>query len=345
MSLSHVTIEEVARLADVSIATVSRVINNKDRVKPATRQRVLDAMESLNFFPKKSGSIFRTAPSCKVLLVCVPEFNNPFNTPILEGIQKAASIVNFNVLILQTKGYYADIQDFTGILKNYPVAGILIIAAVPHTELLDELTQHYPVVMCAEYAENYNISYTAVDNISSSKKAVNYLISTGRKKIGMLNSNLNFSYARLREKGYRQALEEAGLEINPSWISHVSTVDYKLALSNALYMLSLPNRPDALFTSSDVFAISAVNAAKQLHLNVPNDISIIGFDNIEFSTMVTPSITTVSQPCFQLGYQACELLIEKIDNPFTETKHIFLDTELIVRDSTVLVPHISNEHK
>lgn len=334
MNSDKVTIREIADMANVSIATVSRIINHKDNVKPATKKKVIKAMEELHFLPKSLPPLSNA--DSKIILICIPDLNNPFNNPIISGIQKAADTQGYDVLILQARNLYTDSNDYTNILKNASISGILILASVPQPELLSELALRCPVVMCSEYAEDYGVSYVSIDDVAASRKAVNYLISTGRKKIGFINGNMNFKYSRHREKGYMEALNAAALEVNPAWIAHLSAIDYQLGLSSAYHMLSLPNRPDAIFACSDLLAAGVINAARQLNLNVPHDVSVVGFDNIELTTMITPTITTIEQPCFQIGYQSCELLIEKINNPQTEIKQIMLDTELIVRDSTVL---------
>ena len=334
MSDKKTTIEEIAKLANVSIATVSRVFNNKGNVSQPTKEKILSIAKELNFTPKTTNSI--SNPESRVILVCVPEFNNPFNSPVIDGIQKSARSHGYDVLFLQSRDYYSSASDYINVIKNYSPAGIIILAAVIHPEFLTKLAYKCPVVMCSEYAENYDIPYVSIDDVSAAKKATNYLISTGKKKIGMINSNSNFKYSRHREKGYVQALTEAGLEYNPNWVCHISTVNYKMALSNILYLLEQPNRPDALFTSSDVFAIAATNAAQQLKINVPNELSIIGFDDTYLAVMANPPLTTIRQPCFQLGYQPSELLVEKIFFPDAKNKQIILDTELIVRDSTSL---------
>jgi DNA-binding LacI/PurR family transcriptional regulator len=332
MKDAKITIEEIARRSNVSIATISRIINHKDNVKPETKQRVLSVMEEMQFKPKPDHKI--SDSSSKVILMLVPDFSNPFNSPVIDGVQKAAHGHGYDVLLLQSKDYYTNSSDYLNIIKNNSFAGILILSSAPNQQLLDELSFRCPVVMCSEYAEDYGVSYVSINDVEAAKKAVNYLISTGCKKIGLLNCNLKFKYARHREKGYLSALQEAGLETNPNWIEHISSINYNLAYSNAKHLLSLPDRLDAIFACSDVYAISAIRAAKELGLSVPQDISIVGFDNIELSIMSDPPITTIKQPCFDIGYQACELLVEKIQNPEAIDKQVILDTELIVRGST-----------
>lgn len=337
MKSHKVTIKQIADAANVSIATVSRVLNNKDKVNPETRDRILKAMEDLNFQPKSSSMISDSAS--RIILLCVPEFNNPFNALIIKGIQNAARCHGYDVLILQSRDYYTDTNDYTNILRSTSIAGIIILASVPNPRLLNDLIPRFPVVMCSEHVEDFCTPYVSIDDRAAAKKAVNYLISIGCRKIGLVNSNLSFHYAQQREQGYWEALKAAGLDANPSWIAHISTVDYNLALSNALHILSQPDRPDAIFAVSDVYAVSIIKAAAKLGLKVPEDLSVIGFDNIDLTSMTTPAITTIDQPSYQIGYQSCELLIEKIGNPAMEDKHIILDTELVVRESTALMIH------
>ncbi len=338
MKSRKTTLQQIADAANVSIATVSRVLNNKDKVNPRTRDRILKTMEELDFQPRSSSMISDT--TSRIILLCVPEFNNPFNAPVIEGIQNSAHTHGYDVLILQSRDYYTDTSDYTNILRSTPIAGIIILASVPNAELLSNLLTRFPVVMCSEHVEGNCTPYVSIDNRAAARKAVNYLISIGCRRIGLVNSNLSFHYAREREQGYLEALEASNLTVNPSWIAHISTVDYSLAISNALYILGQPNRPDAIFAVSDLYAISVIKAASKLGIRVPEDLSVIGFDNIDLATMATPAITTIDQPAFQIGFQSCELLMEKIENPSIEEKHILLETELVVRESTALPVHI-----
>jgi LacI family repressor for deo operon, udp, cdd, tsx, nupC, and nupG len=188
--------------------------------------------------------------------------------------------------------------------------------------------------MCSEYCDVKGISFVSIDDLTAAKKATSYLAACGCKKIALINSNLRHQFAQHREQGYLEALEEVGLEKNADWIAHISSVDYAIVLPYAMNILSLPNRPDGVFAISDVFAVATIHAAKRLGLRIPEDISIIGFDNVAISSMIDPPITTIEQPGIKIGAQALELLIEKINNPTIGKKQIILDTELIVREST-----------
>lgn len=323
-----ITIDEIAKQAGVSIATVSRIINNKGTVRESTKRKVYHVMEQVNFIPKANDTL--SYQSSNTLLVCIPDYSNPFNASVFDGVQESALEHGYNVLILEVK----DFSTCEEILKNHAIAGIVVLTSPSNSDLISNLEFRCPTVMCSQNSENVGISSVTINNTDSARKAVDYLIFSGRKKIAMMNSSLHYSYAKQREDGFRNALESAGIPVKESWIFHLSAVNYHLAMSNALHLLSQPERPDAVFAVSDVYAVGVVKAAKRLGLRVPEDVAVIGFDNIELSSMIEPTLTTIEQPSYQIGYQAAELLIEKIENPNLETRHIVLDTELIVRDST-----------
>ena len=190
------------------------------------------------------------------------------------------------------------------------------------------------MAMCCEYPDDYECSYISIDDVTAAYKAVNYLISTGCKNIGFVNCSLKYKYARHRREGYLKALKSAGLPVHPEWNITIPSIDYTLAHSAISQALNAEQRPDAFFTCSDVFAAAAINAAQQHGIRVPEDISVIGFDNVETSRMTLPTITTIRQPCFQLGQQSCSILLEKILNPSAPDRQILLNTEFIIRDST-----------
>ena len=329
----RVTIEDVAREAGVSIATVSRIINHKDTVTSETRERVLSMMEYLNFVPRSLHQPPQVSQR-KMILLCLPDFDNPFNAQLIRGVQKAARYHDFEVLFLQTENFYTNSGAYLDAIRHSGAAGVLMLSPVPNKTLLFEINAFCPVVMCSEYHEDPGLSYVTIDNAQAAQKAVEYLISTGCRKIGLINSFHRNAYAREREAGYREALLAAGLPVNEDWIAHISSINYQSAFSKASYILGMENRPDAFFATADMFAVGAVNAAKKLGLRVPEDVSVIGFDNVETAVMCEPQLTTVDQPSREIGYQSCELLIDRITNRDSVPRHIKLDTELIVRQST-----------
>ncbi len=323
-----ITIQQIAEKANVSIATVSRIINHKGPVKESTRQKVLQIMDEYNFQPKTGQGSNRDA---KTILVYMPDFQNPFNASAFEGIQKSAQAAGYQVLILQ------DTQnDYQRLLKHDFVTGIIVLTSSTQSTIIDEVLNRYPVVVCSGVSKYPSVSSVCTDNFSAAKRATEYLISCNRKKVALLNSSPQFNYSQQREAGFRQAMSDAGLPVNESWVVRLSTINFNIAASNMLHLFQQPDYPNAVFAVSDMYAAGTIQAAKQAGLRVPEDVAVIGFDNTEICLLTDPPITAVSQPIFELGFQACELLLERIDYPGTGAKQIVLDTELIVRSSTPL---------
>lgn len=327
---TKVTITDIAQKAGVSIATVSRILNNKGVVSAATQKRVLQVMEELQY----DNSLVQDYASTNVILVFIPDFVNPFYARIIDGIQQTAHENNYEIYLMQTKDIYSNFNSFCSLVKNGNFRGVLWLSTIPPVELLSMIGHICPMVMCCEYPENYNISYVSIDDISSAYKAVNYLVSTGCRRIGLINCSLKYKYAKHRREGYLKALDNANLEFCPEWTVGLPYINYSLAYSSILQVLNSAQLPDAFFACSDVFAAAAINAAHHCGLRVPEDLSVIGFDNVETSRITSPTLTTISQPTFQLGQQSCAMLLEKINNPYISSRQLLLDTELIIRGST-----------
>jgi DNA-binding LacI/PurR family transcriptional regulator len=324
------TLIQIANKAGVSIATVSRILNETGRVSPATRQKVLHAIRELEY----NTALSKTAAAYGAILVLVPDFVNPFYANIIDGIQQTARDNHFEAFLVQTKDSYPTPNYYLNLLKKGHFSGVLWLSSTPPGELLTVIENHCPIVMCCEYPEDQSCSYVRIDDITAAYRAVNYLISLGCKKIGFVNCSQKYKYARHRRDGYLKALEQGGLRFNPEWYISIPSIDYTLAYSAILQTLNGDSHPDAFFTCSDVFAAATINAAQHLGIRVPEELSVIGFDNIETSRMTFPPITTIAQPGFQMGQQACSILMEKIENPKLPNRQILLSTELIIRDST-----------
>lgn len=334
MSFSKkITIAQLASEANVSVATVSRIINKNGYVKPETREKVIKAMEKLDYQPyvkKFEDNSLRS----KSLLICFPDFRNPFYGEIIEGIQATAFSRGYLPFDFQASNPRNALKEYEFIMKENNFCGLLLAHNVSNTELLSQLRLRYPIVMCSEHCNQPNISFVSIDNTYAVQTAINYLLSIGRTKISFINSLLTNNYSRLREKGFHDAMTHAGLSIPADWITHISDINFEMAVSAVTRILSGENHPDAFFCVSDVYAAAAIKAIQNVGLRVPQDISVVGFDNIDLSRMTVPSITTIKQPSFDIGQQACNLLINLIENPSAPAEHILLNTELIVRDST-----------
>lgn len=328
--MSRATLTQISQRAGVSIATVSRVLNDKDTVSPATRARVLQAIRELEY----DAADILTERRCRTILVLVPNFSNPFYADIIEGIQQTARAAGFEIFLMPTGDSYPSISAMTSLIRREGFAGVLWLCTSPGEELLAAVEQICPMVLVGEYPEGFSGCYVSIDDVTAAFRAVNYLVSTGCRRIGMVNCSVKYKYARHRLEGYRRALDQAGLTFSPEHYAGVPAIDYTLAYSAALQVLHTDPAPDAIFASSDVLAAAVINAACSLGLRIPEDISVIGFDNVVTSRITQPPITTIAQPCLQLGQQACSILTERILAPELPARQILLSTELVIRDST-----------
>lgn len=324
-----IPISKIAERSGVSIATVSRILNQSASVKESTREKVVHVMEELGY-----GIDSFTSEHCSTILVLIPDFSNPFYAPIMEGIQQTAHENGFEVFALQTRDIYGNTAALTNLISVSGFKGVLWLSSTPSKELINAVRRIVPSVMCCEYPEGYDGSYVSIDDRAAAFKAVSYLISSGCRKIGFVNCSTRYKYARQRSEGYYAAMEKMGLEVPEEWILSVPYVDYSLAYSAIIQQFIHSEQiPDAFFTASDVFAVAALNASVKSGYRVPEDISVIGFDNVETARMTLPPLATVNQPGYTMGQQSCSILIEKIYNPSLPERRINLDTELIIRDS------------
>lgn len=323
---------EVARLAGVSPATVSRVLNHREQVSDATAHKVEEALRQLGVEPAARAP--RRQRRKDLILVNYPLSPNPFYEEVIQGIITSAAAHGFAVV--ESHGYLTDgtIADFLELLRTVGASGVITFGQ-HEVRLLAKVQELVPVVQCCEYNEASNAPYVSIDDRAAAQRAVEFLVSAGRSRIALLNGPGTYKYARERRRGYLAAMEAAGLEAHPDWLMQVPRIDYTMAQTVVSQLLVAGEVPDAIFCASDVLAAAAINAARRYHLHVPDDLMVVGFDNVSISQMVRPSITTVAQPRNQLGYTAAEVLVDHIAHEEASLGSILLPTELVVRESAV----------
>jgi LacI family repressor for deo operon, udp, cdd, tsx, nupC, and nupG len=331
-----VTYEEIARETGVSAATVSRILTGSAPVSGATSQKVFDFLEKNNYDMGMMRSR-KTAHSGGLIIFNVPSMGNPFYGPICNGAKTAALNYGYNLLINEEHINNNTLANFINLIKRTRAAGLIITNSAPGA-LLRKIAAVIPLVQCCEYDETIPLPYVSINDITASRNAMEYLFSLGRKNIAFINGPIRYKYARQRLQGYLEALKNAGIPSDPKMIIQLSEINYDLAFSALSGFFDSGGRPDAFFCASDVLATAAIKAGTQRGFSVPGDLAVVGFDNVEISSMTNPTITTVAQPMFQLGFSGCELLIEHITNPHIPVHNIILATELLVRESTTIKP-------
>ena len=326
------TVSEIARLAKVSPATVSRVMNHPELVKADTVELVRTAMEQLGI-ENKHKSDEESKRKKDIVILNVQDINNVFYDEIMNGANTSAAAHNINLIITQFPLMKASISEFINLIKSIEAVGVILLSKLDRA-VLDEIAKYTTIVQCSEYNPETDYPYISINNYSSAKAATEYLIASGRNRIAFVNGPLTYNYAIERQRGFVDAMNGADVRIRSHWMINVPKMDFSIAYATICRLFDSPIIPNAIFCSSDILAAAAIRASRHFNMKVPKDIAIVGFDNIPFASMSTPSITTVSQPNYQLGYIACEMLLEHILNPETATNSILLNTEFIVREST-----------
>jgi LacI family repressor for deo operon, udp, cdd, tsx, nupC, and nupG len=326
------TYQQIASETGVSIATISRILTGSSNVANETREQVLSVLADHGYDIAEIQA--RKPPEGKnILIFNIPSMENPFYSQIAQGAKSAASRHRYHLLINEEHINEDNFSNITGLIQKFNVAGLITTNHVPR-ELLRKLNSMVPLVQCCEFDEELKIPYVSIDDIAATRKTMEYLFSLGRKNIAFISGPFRYKYARHRLRGYVEFLEKAGIERNKEFIIQLPGINYEMAVSTAEHLLCSLKKPDAFYCTSDVYAAAVIKACARLGLNIPRDVVVAGFDNIDISSIITPTITTTNQPKFQLGFSSCELLVELINNPAMTIRNILLETELIVREST-----------
>lgn len=334
MKRNKPTVAEIARHSGLSPATVSRTLNHPELVSPNTSALVHSTISLL------SARAEQPAPdTSKVLqiLVNIPDPGNLFYSVLLNGILKSADFRGYRVLI--TRDLLDSPDSVDSIIRQIYLCNIqgMILCTSLSDAGYKKIAAHVPIVQCTE-AGTADYSYVGIDNYKAAFSAMEHIYSTGHHKIALLNGSLSFTYARQRQKAYCDFMRQNDLVISAGYILNFAGIIYEAAYASVSQLLASPNRPDAIFAVSDVFAVAAAKAAAAHGLKIPDDLVIVGFDNIQLlSAVSTPPISSVQQPRFQMGYTAGEILYDCITTGTSPApQRIILPTELIIRSSSLL---------
>lgn len=322
------TLQSIADDLQVSIATVSRVLNNKGNVSQTLKSQITRSLIDNGYEIALAEKISQT------IVVFVPDYSNPFNADVLSGIEKAAKLYHYAMVITRTKSTTHDINYYLSLIQDINVIGIISLSPFSDASTVQKLNDIIPTVMCSDYIYHKNLSLVSIDDTKSAYNATEFLLKSGRRKLIHVTSTLNHNYAVMRQEGFLAACRDNQIAVSENEILYFSTINYDLAYSQLNYYLNEHPTVDGIFASSDIFAAAATKAALNNGLRIPEDIAIIGFDNIDLSNIISPSLTTINQPRFDIGFQSVELLYEKISKNNRVEKQIFLETNLIIRSST-----------
>jgi LacI family transcriptional regulator, repressor for deo operon, udp, cdd, tsx, nupC, and nupG len=325
----HYNIAEVAEAAGVSVATVSRALQMPEVVAPKTLERVRKAVATLGYAPNAQARMLRTARS-NVIVAMVPDISNPFFSEVIRGIEHVAHQHRYSVLLGDTEYDREREQVYADLLATRQADGLITL--LPHLPRLPARSSA-PIVNACEYIKDPAISSVYVDNVAAALEATNHLLEIGHVNIAFVKGPTTSPICIDRERGHQDALRSAGIrrDLNLTVIGDFSV---ESGIRGVATLLARKRKFTAAFCSNDEMAIGAIRALKSEGLRVPEDVSVVGFDDIRFARYCDPPLTTIAQPMREIGREAMTMMLERLSNPHSAARKRILPTELVVRAST-----------
>ncbi|MCD1257948.1 catabolite control protein A [Paenibacillus athensensis] len=328
-----VTIYDVAREAGVSMATVSRVVNNNPNVKPQTRKKVFEAIERLGYRP---NAVARGLASKKTTTVgvVIPDISNSIFAEVARGIEDIANMYHYNIILCNAdKKKEKEIRVINTLLEKQ-VDGLLFMGGVVTEDHIQAFrTSSVPVVLCGTKDEHQAMPSVDIDHEKAAFDAVNVLIAGGHRHIAMISGTLQDpANGFARYQGYRKALEAAGIPVRDEYV-RIGNYRYESGIESTKYFLELDPRPTAIFSANDEMAIGAIHTIQDSGFKVPEDVAVISVDNIRMASMVRPTLTTVAQPMYDIGAVSMRLLTKLMNKEAMDYTQVTLPHEIIYRHS------------
>ncbi len=328
------TLEDIARISGFSRSTVSRVVNSDPNVGERTRKRVQEVIQALSFQPNMAARGL-AAGKTRVLGLVIPVgissiFSDPYFPLVIQGVSSACNLRGYSIMLWLAEPQF-ERKTISQIIYNGLIDGVIVLSMLTDDPLIDRLSEsNLPFMTIGRHPTNQKINYVDVENRSGAYQGVSYAIETGHRRVACIGGPRNTISGQDRYQGYLEALRDHGRPVLPELIVEG---DYSDAGGYQAMTRLLPSKPDAVFAASDAMALAAMRAIQEAGLRVPEDIAIIGFDDIPSAAISKPPLTTVRQPIVQTGKIVAETLIDRIEHPDPEPHRILLPVELVIRAS------------
>ncbi|MCK0146166.1 LacI family transcriptional regulator [Arenibacter sp. F26102] len=338
MKKGRVTIKDIARELNIAPSTVSRALNDHPAIKKETKYAVKALAEALDYQPNLLALNLLQKKS-NTIGVIVPEITGHFFSAIITGIQDVIVNSDYNIMICLSNESYEEEMTIVKKLSKIQIDGVLV-SPSSETKNFDHFRRlqksGIPVVVFDRDCPGLEADKVLVDDYHGAFQAVEYLIGTGCRNIAHLGGPLNLSTTEHRLQGYLDALEKNNIPINANYIVHVPGFSHKDGIKPTKRLLELKERPDAIFAYNDNIAISAMHIAKKMGLKIPEEVSVLGFDDEPHSTFITPSLSTVWQPVYSMGMLSARILLSHLNNKNTilEFRKEVFKPELVIRASS-----------
>lgn len=329
------TIDTIAAEAGVSVATVSRVLNGGTDVAPETRARIEASLDRLQYRRRRK----RQQPRAQQLDLVFHEFGSAWAMEIIAGVEDAASQAKVDMVLSQLGGRHRPPQEWLdGVLARHPLGVLFVLSNPTQTQQQQLGSRNIPfVVIDADGATPASMPTVGSNSWNGGLQATRHLLELGHRRIAIISGQQDVLCSRARVAGFRSALEEAGLTPDPDLIRY-GTFRLMSGYEHATQLLDRPDRPTAIFAGSDIQAMGVLRAAWTMGLNVPEDLSVVGYDNVPLAGWMRPALTTVNQPLREMAILATRMLIDLAHGVDVTTTRVDLATELIVRESTAPPP-------
>lgn len=329
-----VTIYDVAKKAGVSIATVSKVINNTGNMRESTRQRVKKVMQELNYHPNVHASALM-GKATKTIGFLVQDISNPFFSELAKVIEDRVHEKDFNVFICSTDDDEAKEKKYIELMEHKQVDGFIISSTYKNKDILKNLIKrNVPLVLLTQDDPELNVSKISIDDFKGGYEATAHLLQLGHRNIAIIAEKLSFSSDK-RLAGYLSALNTYNVAHNDAFIIRINpSIENGMQALEQLFTLEKAERPTAIFACNEQLAIGVMLAAREKNINIPHELSLVGFDDTILATTTVPRLTTIAQPIKEMGMKTVDLLIEEITTGIRKQERILYNPKLIVREST-----------
>lgn len=328
------TIVDVARRAGVSISTVSRVLNGRDHVNEGVIARVRQAAQELQYQPSRAARALR-AKQTTIIGLLITDIQNPFFTALVRGVEDVAQRNGFSLILCNSDEDPQKERQYIEVLCAEQVAGAIITPTREQQRALKLFQEHkIPIVTVDRKVKGNEIDAVLVDNQRGAREATAHLVDNGYRRIGIISGPITTTTGRERLEGYRQALRDAGIEHDPA-LERMGSFKEESGRQLTCELLDLEQPIDALFVANNLMTLGALAALNECHKRIPEDIGIVGFDEMQWSSLSAISLTTVTQPVYEIGSTAALRLFQRLQNPAALTRQeIVLAPTLRVRDSS-----------
>lgn len=329
-----ITIYDVAREANVSMATVSRVVNGNPNVKPTTRRKVLDTIENLGYRP---NAVARGLASKKTTTVgaVIPDISSIFFAELARGIEDIATMYKYNMILSNSDQNKDKELQLINTMLEKQVDGIVFMGGNITEEHVQQFTSSsVPVVLAATYEKSGEIPSVNIDYEAAAYEAVTFLLEKGHARLAFVSGDEDSNINKQKYEGYKRALADADVTLNDDYIVSSSEYSYEFGKQAIEQLLELTEKPTAVFAASDEMALGIIHGTQDKGYQVPEDLEVVGFDNTRLSTMVRPTLTTVVQPMYDIGAVAMRLLTKYMNKEEVEEKKVVLPHRIEKRSST-----------